>query len=89
MLLLSVVALTLAGCAGAAQGWGRFAGGGARRPHRDVTTSSGVVRGYRLQQPPHYAYLGIPYGAPPSPPDMYKVRSFISCHKLSLSKLVD
>ncbi|PZC76776.1 hypothetical protein B5X24_HaOG200127 [Helicoverpa armigera] len=36
------------------------------RPHRDVPSSQGVVRGYLTPQPPHFAYYGLPYASPPT-----------------------
>ncbi|XP_061721407.1 juvenile hormone esterase-like [Cydia pomonella] len=35
-------------------------------PHHDVATNSGVVRGYLVPRPPHYAFLGLPYARPPA-----------------------
>ncbi|CAH2044901.1 unnamed protein product, partial [Iphiclides podalirius] len=42
------------------------------RPHRDVVTTQGRVRGYLFPSPPHYAYLGVPYARPPTRYDRFK-----------------
>ncbi|XP_052756700.1 esterase E4-like [Galleria mellonella] len=42
------------------------------RAHRDVGTTQGVVRGYLNPEPPHYAFLGLPYGGPPTRYDRFK-----------------
>ncbi|CAK1583914.1 unnamed protein product [Parnassius mnemosyne] len=42
------------------------------RPHRDVVTTQGLVRGYLFPNPPHYAFLGVPYARPPTRYDRFK-----------------
>ncbi|XP_059047619.1 juvenile hormone esterase-like [Achroia grisella] len=46
--------------------------GPTSRVHRDVGTTQGVVRGYLTPDPPHYAFLGLPYSRPPTRYDRFK-----------------
>lgn len=53
---------------------GLLAKGEARgEPHRDVGTTQGAARGYLGARPPHFAFLGLPYAAPPTLRDRFKV----------------
>ncbi|CAF4866383.1 unnamed protein product [Pieris macdunnoughi] len=40
--------------------------------HWDVKTTQGIVRGYYKSNPPHFAFLGVPYARPPTGYDRFK-----------------